>query len=40
MERSGLLGDFFPATCCPFFYEDTLAALMDNRIISDFPKDS
>jgi hypothetical protein len=28
MQANGTLGDFFPASLCPFSYEDSLAAVM------------
>ena len=35
MEADGTLGDFFPASMCPFYFNDTLAYLIDDSFTKE-----
>jgi hypothetical protein len=39
MEREWVLGDFFPASLCPFYFNDTIAQIVGNFDKSDVTKD-
>ncbi len=35
MEKDGTLGEFFPASMCPYYFNDTAAYLIDNSFTKE-----
>ena len=35
MEKDGSLGEFFPASMCPYYFNDTAAYLIDNSFTKE-----